>query len=101
MEQQRNEKIQMDKKNHEVGTRTITIYKNTFDSKNPHHIDVTKALERIKSGHSKEWIEGLRALPITEEFKEQRSTLKKICQRTLFRESLNGERTMQSRNLQD
>jgi len=77
MEQQRNEKIQMDKKNHEVGTRTITIYKNTFDSKNPHHIDVTKALERIKSGHSKEWIEGLRALPITEEFKEQRSTLKK------------------------
>jgi hypothetical protein len=67
----------MDKTTNDVGTRTITIYKNTFDSKNPFHIDVEKAIERIRTGHSKSLIESLRAVPITEEHKEERSKLKK------------------------
>ncbi|MDG1949877.1 MAG: BT4734/BF3469 family protein, partial [bacterium] len=67
----------MDKTNNDVGTRTITIYKNTFDSKNPFHIDVNKALDRIRTGHSKDLIEGLRKIPITDEHKEERSDLKK------------------------
>lgn len=66
-----------EKKNYDIETRVITAYRNTFDSKNPFHTGVEVVLKKIKDGSSRELIENLRALPITDDYKEQRNELKK------------------------
>lgn len=40
----------------------VTIFKDSFDTQNPHYISVDAALQRIKSGKSKETVEGIRKL---------------------------------------
>ena len=37
-----------------------TIYKNIYDTKNPHYLSIDKLLERIKIGKSKEKVEAIR-----------------------------------------
>jgi hypothetical protein len=38
-----------------------TIYKNIYDTKNPHYLSIDKLLERIDTGKSKEKVEAIRA----------------------------------------
>ena len=51
---------QMEQANENVGSRIITIYKNTWDSKNPVHITFEQALNRIQQGTRADLISEIR-----------------------------------------
>lgn len=68
----------------------VTIFKNIF-SKEPHEISIEKALERIKTGRSKEKVEEIRKQIDKERAGELKKNLPSVCFSGTFKENRKDE----------